>query len=134
FRGRLPAEEGAVVMKALEAVRDRATAAAQASADEAVGVSAETRSAATRYADALVEVADRALARGAPDGAPRTGGDRYQAGVPGPAQPGRGWMPLSRLHEPPVGRRPSHRALGRRWRHLGRQPRPSVPPPPSPRP
>jgi hypothetical protein len=69
LRGRLSREEGAVVMKALELMRDEA------------GVSAETPpTAEARAADALVAVADAALAVAAVQGS-RSGGDRFQVVV-----------------------------------------------------
>jgi hypothetical protein len=71
-KGRLPREDGAILMKALEAMRD---AQPQVSAETPPS---ENVSAGTRNADALVAVADAALA--AAD-AERTGGDRFQVVV-----------------------------------------------------
>ena len=94
IRGRLSAEEGALLAKALEAARadpDRrhaisgaaptgVSAAASAHEDRAgPGVSAETRATrGERDADALVLMADTMLAHGA---AARSGADRYQVVV-----------------------------------------------------
>lgn len=86
IRGRLPAEEGALLLRALEAARDGLAAdpEPEPNLDHDCGfaadrdVSAETPEpvrAARSNADALVAVADAALA--APD-ADRNGGDRYQ--------------------------------------------------------
>jgi hypothetical protein len=73
-RGRLSREDGAVLMKALDAMR------AQALRDvSAETPSAENVSAGARAADALVAMADAALADAA--SAQRTGGDRYQVVV-----------------------------------------------------
>jgi hypothetical protein len=73
IRGRLPRDEGAIVLKALESARER-----RASRGE--DVSAETLSIAARNADALIDVADTALGSDAAAGA-RSGGDRYQVVV-----------------------------------------------------
>jgi hypothetical protein len=79
FRGRLPAELGAVLVKALEAAGDffdqeRADVSAETSADPYM---AENRFAARR-ADALGLLAESFLARGA---ATASGGERYQVVV-----------------------------------------------------
>src|SRR4051794_20941915 len=74
FRGRLPAEQGAIVARAVETVREEC----------ARGVSAETpepdvwKPLGARTADALVEVADAALTATA---ASSSGGDRFQVVV-----------------------------------------------------
>jgi hypothetical protein len=82
LRGRLPAEEGAVLVAALEAARGRMAddASAEAPAEEPHGASAEApgTSAGEARADGLMLVADAFLG-GA--GAARTGGDRYQVVV-----------------------------------------------------
>jgi hypothetical protein len=82
-RGRLPAELGAVVMKAFEAARDRDASGADVSAETHEGpeggVSAETRPLGARNADALVLLAEESLA--AAQRATRTGGDRFQVVV-----------------------------------------------------
>jgi Domain of unknown function (DUF222)/HNH endonuclease len=101
LRGRLPAEQGALVMAAIEAARERlaqqdvpagtrdgggadvpagtpeAAAEAEAAPDVPAGMS--SRSAGEARADALVALADSFLA-GGPEVA-RTGGDRYQVVV-----------------------------------------------------
>lgn len=69
-RGRLPAEQGALLMRAVELVAEQLRA--DTVADE--GVSAPTPAAARR-ADALTAIADQALTG---PGAGRTGGDRVQ--------------------------------------------------------
>jgi hypothetical protein len=96
LRGRLPAEEGALVMAAIEAARDRldhqdvpagtrdgdgADVPAGTRDGEGADVPAGTprRSAGEARADALVALADSFLA-GGPE-AVRTGGDRYQVVV-----------------------------------------------------
>jgi hypothetical protein len=70
IRGRLPADMGAVLVQAIEAVRDELR--------EAEGVSAETPedppALGARNADALIHLADSALASAATS----TGGDRFQ--------------------------------------------------------
>jgi len=93
IHGRLPAEEGAVLIAALEAARDRMTAASAeaptADDDElvdepfeedprAASAEAPTTSAGEARADALLYMADALLAGS--DGT-RTGGDRYQVVV-----------------------------------------------------
>src|SRR5215207_5114631 len=92
LRARLPAEEGAVVLEALEAGADRLSAdgepaaadvsaetrepAALVAACEGVGVPAETPSTRSELrADGLVLMADTLLAQGANG---RNGGERYQ--------------------------------------------------------
>ena len=76
LRGRLPAEEGALVMAALDAARDRLVEldvpAGTSGADDGGRGAGEGR------ADALVAVADAFLAGASPA---RTGGDRYQVVV-----------------------------------------------------
>src|SRR5829696_3830558 len=52
------------------------------------------------------------------------------AGVAARAGQPRRRLPLPRLHQPPDGRRASHRALGKRRRDQPGQPRPALPPPP----
>ena len=82
LRGRLPAEEAAVLGKALEAMRDRSIAGERASAgadDSAESPAGERVSIGTRNADAIVALADAALA--GPTGTERTGGDRFQVVV-----------------------------------------------------
>jgi hypothetical protein len=96
LRGRLPAEEGALVMAAIEAARDRLAqqdVPAGTRGDGGVDVPAETRgddvedvpagtprrSAGEARADALVSLADAYLAGGSETA--RTGGDRYQVVV-----------------------------------------------------
>jgi hypothetical protein len=99
LRGRLPAEEGALVMAALEAAQDRLAeqgvpagtrddvaedVPAGTRDDEATDVPAGTsaRSRAEARADALVAVADSFLAGASATGrAARAGGDRYQVVV-----------------------------------------------------
>ena len=79
LHARLPAEEGALVLAALDAARDE-LAAAGVSAETPTDVSAETprpRPPVAR-ADALLALADGYLAGGR---GPRTGGDRYQVVV-----------------------------------------------------
>jgi hypothetical protein len=79
-RGRLPAEEGALLLRALEAARD-AIPAACAEAGDVSAETSETSAEADRdrprrsNADALVHVAEASLASGETG---RTGGDRYQ--------------------------------------------------------
>jgi hypothetical protein len=93
IHGRLPAAEGAVVVKALEAARDQLREGARAARDEDAAASAEalvtedaaasaealvTEDAATgapSNADALTLMAETLLANGARQG---TGGERYQ--------------------------------------------------------
>lgn len=71
-RGRLPAEQGALLMQAVELVAEQLRADAGTGED----VSAETPTpAGARRADALTAIADRALAGPGPG---RTGGDRVQ--------------------------------------------------------
>jgi hypothetical protein len=76
-RGRLPAEDGAVLLRALGAAEDEAR-------EEAAGASAEARapsdapSAPQRRADALAFVAERSLAAGSVD---RSGGERHEVVV-----------------------------------------------------
>jgi hypothetical protein len=72
LRGRLAREDGALLLKALEAMRSRAPQDSAETPSEDVSV-------ATRNADALVAIADAALAAPATGG--RTGGDRYQVVV-----------------------------------------------------
>jgi Domain of unknown function (DUF222)/HNH endonuclease len=99
-RGRLPAEEGAVVVAALEAARERlAVERADAAEDDAEDASAEAsrdaaETAAAARADALVALADTQLAE---HQATRSGGDRYQVvvHVDAPTLAGAG-------HAPPV--------------------------------
>lgn len=71
-RGRLPAEQGALLLQAVELVAERLRA--DAAADEAVSAGPSTPAGARR-ADALAVIADQALAG---PGAGRTGGDRVQ--------------------------------------------------------
>ena len=182
LNARLPAEEGALILAALDAARDQ-LAAADVPAETPVPAGPEAR------ADALLALADAYVAgsRGA-----RAGGDRYQVvvhidtdvltggegrceldhgpplavpvarrlacdasvvrlserdGTPldvGPqdaqhpsgaapcARRARRRLPLPRLHESSLRRRPPHRALGGRGSHRPRQPRPALPPPPPP--
>ena len=81
--GRLPAEEDAVLGKGLEAMRERAFAAeraATAAGDSAESAATERVSLGARNADALIALADVALA--APtDSRERTSGDRHQVVV-----------------------------------------------------
>jgi uncharacterized protein DUF222/HNH endonuclease len=80
MRGRLPAEEGALVMAAIEAARDRLAQAdvpaGTHDVDADVPAGTPRRSAGEARADAFVALADSYLG-GGPD-TPRTGGDRYQ--------------------------------------------------------
>ena len=95
LRGRLPAEEGALVMAAIEAARDRLAQrdVPAGTRDGGADVPAGTRqSAGEARADALVALADSFLGGG--PAAVRTGGDRYQvvvhadAGALSGAEPG----------------------------------------------
>jgi hypothetical protein len=84
IRGRLPAEEGALLMAALQAGRDqlRSTASDARSAEASLSSVAQPRSDATASApsnpDALLLMCDTLLASGA---AERSGGERYQVVV-----------------------------------------------------
>jgi hypothetical protein len=78
LHGRLSREEGALVMKALEVMRSEAVTGASREAP-ACGDTDPGASAEALRADALVAMADAALA--APAGTGRTGGDRYQVVV-----------------------------------------------------
>jgi Domain of unknown function (DUF222)/HNH endonuclease len=84
LRGRLPAEEGALVLAALEAAQDRlaqqdvpAGTPDDGEADAPAGTRDPRRSRGEARADALIALADGYLAGGAGRSA-RTGGDRYQ--------------------------------------------------------
>lgn len=84
INGNLPAEEGALLLKAIEAVEDRLRRerAADALADAGPGDDYREREIAARSpapsaADAVVALADDALARRSAD-RERSGGDRYQ--------------------------------------------------------
>lgn len=84
FRGRLPAEDGALLVRSLEAARDELHVSAATCDEETDDVSAETsmgdiadRKAPTN-ADALVSIAESALASGS---AQRPAGERYQVVV-----------------------------------------------------
>ncbi|TML07897.1 MAG: DUF222 domain-containing protein [Actinobacteria bacterium] len=72
-RGRLPAEDGALLARALEAGREAATTAEDVSAETSVRMPLSERN-----ADALVVLADSLLANGPRE---RTAGDRYQVVV-----------------------------------------------------
>ena len=78
LRARLPAEEGALVLAALDAARDSLRAEPDATAEpssEGRGVSAEAEAPPVSNASALLLMADTLLASGA---AERSGGDSYQ--------------------------------------------------------
>lgn len=78
LRGRLPAEQGAVVVRALEAAREEARRSTGASAEaQGPAMTADVDPVAARNPDALVAVADSALA----STASRSGGDRFQVVV-----------------------------------------------------
>src|SRR4051794_33645173 len=108
LRGRLPAEDGALLARALEAARE-ATSAAD-------GVSAETPVPAplgARNADALVVLWDTMLASGPRE---RTAGDRYQVVVHvdepalAPGVPGAAEVPARcELHGAPIARETARR-------------------------
>jgi Domain of unknown function (DUF222)/HNH endonuclease len=80
LRGRLPAEEGALVIAAIEAARERARDEAKAAATEHAGASAEAPSPTVgeQRADALLALAEATLADAQ---AGRSGGDRHQVVV-----------------------------------------------------
>lgn len=76
-RGRLPREEAALVMRAIEAARDRGSGG-DVPAETPADVPAETPSAAARAADAFVLLAEESLAGERQVG---SGGDRFQVVV-----------------------------------------------------
>lgn len=81
FRGRLPADDGALLVRSLEAARDELHVSAETCEEDEEDVSAETSVGgiadrkAPSNADALVSIADSALAAGAEEHA---GGERYE--------------------------------------------------------
>jgi hypothetical protein len=78
LRARLPADEGALVLAALDAAKDSLRAEPQGTAEpssEGRGVSAETEAPPASNASALMVMAETLLASGA---AERSGGDSYQ--------------------------------------------------------